>query len=50
MPLQLAREHDGILRCFSGVLHVQNASDLLYKNHPISGFHPTVHLYITECY
>ena len=37
-------------RCFSSALHAQKPSDLFYKNHPMSGFHPAVHQYITECF
>ena len=50
-PLQLAREHDSILVDVLA-LHCMHKKHLIcfYKNLPVSGFHPTAHLLITECF
>ena len=51
VPLQSAREHDSILIDVLAV-YCMNKKHLIcfYKNLPSSGFHPTVHLHITECF
>ena len=49
VPLQLAREHDSILIDVLA-LHCMHKKHLIcfYKNLPVSDFHPTAHLLITE--
>ena len=37
-------------RCSSSTLHAQKQLICFYKNLPLSGFHPTAHLHITECF
>ena len=49
VPLQLAKERDSILIDVLA-LHCMHKKHLIcfYKNLPLSGFHSTAHLYITE--
>ena len=51
VPLQLAREHDSILIDVLA-LHCMQKEHLIcfYKNPPVSGFHPTAHFPLTECF
>ena len=51
VPLQLAREHDSMLIDVLAV-HCMHKKHLIcfYKTLCLSGFHPTAHLHITECF